>query len=60
VLRERRAALHAVLRAAGETDALDGDGWRQYPRRTMPVNPNAGMLYQDQPWADQTIPGYTR
>jgi len=59
-LRERRAALHAVLRAAGETDALDGDDWRQYPRRTMPVNPNAGMLYQDQPWADQTIPGYTR
>ncbi|NLF40567.1 sulfatase-like hydrolase/transferase [bacterium] len=55
-----RQSLAAFLKDAGETAALDGDRLRVYPRKEMPANPDAGMLYQDHPWADQTIPGYTR
>ncbi|MCX7847582.1 MAG: sulfatase-like hydrolase/transferase [bacterium] len=57
---ELRASLLAFLREAGETDALDGDHWRVYPKKTMPDNPDAGLLYQDHPWAEQFIPGYSR
>jgi len=47
------------LRTCGETAALDGDDWRAYPRHEMPANPDAGLLVQDMPWAEASIPGYT-
>lgn len=53
-----RRALMDAMRAAGETDVLDGDRWRDGPRRTMPANPDAILSHQDHPWADQAIPGY--
>jgi arylsulfatase A-like enzyme len=56
---EMKKALIDQLRADGESDALDGEDWRKYPKRQMPENPDAGLLYQDHPWADQSIPGYT-
>lgn len=56
---EMRDALIAWLREQGEDAALDGDKLRVYPRRQMPDNPDAWLLYQDHPWAEQRIPGYT-
>ena len=55
-----RANLLGFLREAGETEAYDGDSWRVYPKKQMPGNPDAVLLYQDHPWAQQTIPGYSR
>lgn len=57
---EMRARLIAMLRDAGETAAYDGDTWRVYPKKSMPDNPDAWLLYQDHPWADHYIPGYSR
>ena len=54
-----KAALIGHLRAGGQTDALEGDDWRKYPRLTVPADPDAGLLVQDHPWADTSIPGYT-
>jgi hypothetical protein len=56
---EIKRALIDRLAAAGETDALDGDDWRRYPRLEVPADPDAGLLIQDHPWADTRIPGYT-
>jgi choline-sulfatase len=55
-----RSALVSFLRATGETDALDGDALRKYPKKELPANPDAGMLYQDHAWANQRIDGYSR
>lgn len=54
-----RRALHDFLRATGEDAALDGDAWRTYPKLELPANPDASLLYQDHPWADQHLPGYS-
>ena len=51
--------LIAHLAQGGETAALDGDDWRKYPRMDVPADPDDGLLIQDHPWADTTIPGYT-
>jgi len=56
---ELKAALIEHLRAGGEADALDGDDFRRYPRLEVPADPDAGLLIQDHPWADTSIPGYT-
>lgn len=54
-----RDQLFDHLREAGRTDAVDADGWKPYPIQTLPRDPDAGLLYQDHPWADQNIPGYS-
>ncbi|MCE9592481.1 MAG: sulfatase-like hydrolase/transferase [Planctomycetes bacterium] len=43
----------------GDAEALDGDHWREHPRREVPVDPDAGLIFQDHKWADQRIPGYS-
>ena len=60
-LREMRETLFEHYRSEGVTDCLDGEGWRQYPRPAIPQDPDAGLLIQDPPWAEefQAIPGYT-
>lgn len=58
-LSKLRDALKEHLRDRGETAALDGDDWRKYPIMEMPKNPDVPLLYQDHPWADHSIPGYT-
>lgn len=40
-------------------EAVDGNDWRRWPRRTMPTDPDAGLLIQDHAWANQHIPGYS-
>ena len=32
---------------------------RTYPKRELPVNPDACLNYQDQAWANPEIPGYS-
>lgn len=49
-------ALVAWLIDAGEDAALDGKQLKLFPKRTMPDNPDAWLLYQDQPWANQDLP----
>ena len=41
-----RELLIAHLREGGETKALDGDGWRVYPKLELPADPNAGINRQ--------------
>ena len=54
-----RDTLQTHLRKGGQTDAVDEKGWVAYPRKTLPENLDGGLIYQDHPWADQAIPGYT-
>jgi arylsulfatase len=53
--------LFAQLRAGGETDGIEGDGWKRFPKKSMPDNPDAGLLIQDGYVDDRSaeIPGYT-
>lgn len=50
VLDIMRSRCLAHLHARSETAATDGEGWREYPRRSLPENPDAGLLFQDPPW----------
>ncbi len=48
------------LRAGGETGGIDETGqWREFPRLTIPQDPDALLLIQDHPWPDTHIPGYS-
>ena len=58
-LRDMKALLIGHLRAGGETAGLEGDDWRRFPRLSVPEDPDAGLLIQDQKWADLRIPGYS-
>lgn len=53
-----RRRLQEHLRTMGVAYALDGDGWRRHPRRPGPTHPDEGLLIQDHPWAEQSVPGY--
>ena len=55
-----RDLLMEHLRAGGETSGLDGSGWKLFPPRHLPRDPDFGLLIQDQPWAETAIPGYSR
>jgi len=57
--KQMRRALMDFLAGVGETAALDGENWKAYPKLKVPANPDSGLLVQDQPWADTSIPGYT-
>jgi len=58
-LAELRDVLVSELRDAGETVGITDDGWKVFPHRDVPANPDAGLLIQDHPWAKTTLPGYT-
>lgn len=53
-----RRTLVEMLRAGGEDAALDGDTLRKYPTKTMPCDPDEGLLIQDSSWGDLEIEGY--
>ena len=54
-----RAALWKFLRTTGETAGLTRNGWRRYPKKQISGDPIDNQLYQDHPWADQRVPGYS-
>ena len=47
------------LQSADALAGLDGDRWREFPRRDVDDDPDAGLLIQDHPWAEIQIPGYS-
>ncbi|MDF3130329.1 sulfatase-like hydrolase/transferase [Kiritimatiellaeota bacterium B1221] len=60
-LQSLRQELWQHLRDTGEAEqALSGDSWKVYPKQSVPEHPDAGLLYQDHPWASEleSIPGY--
>jgi len=54
-----REAMIGELRAAGRTEGLAGDGWREFPNWHISPDADAGLLIQDHSWAKQAIPGYS-
>ncbi len=54
----KRALIDHLL-AGGETGGLDKGDWKVFPTQRIAENPDAGLLVQDHPWADQHIPGYS-
>jgi arylsulfatase len=58
-LEEMRGVLIKHLVAGGETAGIDGTGWRRFPPKQLSTDPDYGLLVQEQPWADITVPGYT-
>jgi len=54
-----KSALVTFLQEKNETAALDGDDFKIYPQKTIPTDPDADLIIQDHPWANQTIEGYT-
>jgi hypothetical protein len=54
-----RNELVEFLRDTGMGIAINDDNtWREFPRRTIPEDPDAGLLIQDDytPWADIALP----
>jgi arylsulfatase A-like enzyme len=43
----------------GESDAADGDAWKEYPKLEIPADPDTGLLVQDRPDYVLDLPGYT-
>lgn len=58
-LQDLQRLLVRHLRAGRETAGLDGDAWRRFPKLQLPADPDAGLIEQNQAWADRSIPGYT-
>jgi arylsulfatase A-like enzyme len=56
---QMRDELIRWLTNQGEEAALDDGKLKLYPKRDMPQNPDSWLLYQDHPWADQFLPGYS-
>jgi len=60
-----RETLLNYLEATGQEEAYErtAEGkltWRRHdPPAPVPRHPDAGLLIQDHPWADQSIPGYS-
>lgn len=57
---EMRGALIERLRADGDESLIEGDGWKEWMKLSVPDDPDSGLLIQDAPWAKpfQRIPGY--
>lgn len=55
-----RERLVTLLAANGDTEMLDGDGFRQYPRQEFTTDVDAMLLFQDPPSSIPHIEGYER
>ncbi|HBC89366.1 MAG TPA: hypothetical protein DCZ94_20695, partial [Lentisphaeria bacterium] len=49
---EMRDSIICELCRSGEKESVDKNGWKKYPVRKMPEDPDAGLLIQDHPWAE--------
>ena len=56
--KELRDRLIAYFRKEGYTAPLDGDTWKRYPKKEMPDDPDAYLLFQDPEKSLPDIPGY--
>lgn len=53
-----RSELQTELKPFEEGRGLRDGQWAQYPRLSLPSDPDHGLLFQDQPFDDIRIPGY--
>ncbi|NOU35286.1 MAG: sulfatase-like hydrolase/transferase [Kiritimatiellaceae bacterium] len=58
-LAETRRQLMDILRSGEEAATLDGDSWKTYPVKTVPADPDANLITQDQAWSNAHIDGYS-
>ena len=58
-LERLRRQMQSFLAEGGEEEALDGEAWRAYPRRTVSDDPDEGLLIQDTPGYVLDLPGYS-
>ncbi|MGB9595022.1 MAG: sulfatase family protein, partial [Candidatus Poribacteria bacterium] len=58
---EMREALFEHLKEGGETNGIDDDSWRKFPKPNFPSDPDTGLLIQDgyTPWTNTFITGYS-
>jgi arylsulfatase A-like enzyme len=54
-----RSELIRWLTEQDEEAALENGSLRVYPKARMPSNPDASLIYQDHPWANLFISGYS-
>lgn len=49
------------LKSGDEITGIDGDKWKSYGKKTVPTDPDTGLLIQDTklPWVKNDIPGYS-
>ncbi|MFI4910138.1 MAG: sulfatase [Sedimentisphaeraceae bacterium JB056] len=55
VKEEYRNRLLDFLRDGNRNDIVDENGFKLLPKKDMPENPDDGLIYQDQPWANEAI-----
>jgi arylsulfatase len=53
-----RGQLKGWLREGGESAALDGNGWKAYPKLDVSPDPSQGLITQDRPGYVLNLPGY--
>ncbi|MDF1512438.1 MAG: sulfatase-like hydrolase/transferase [Anaerolineae bacterium] len=56
--KEMRDQLVAYFKDEGYFTPLEGDGWKVYPKKEMPEDPDAYVLFQDTEASIPHIPGY--
>ena len=56
--KEMRDQLIAYFNKEGYVAPIDGDNWKVYPRKDMPEDPDAYLLFQDTESSIPHIPGY--
>jgi len=57
VVHQLRVSLMEHLKKGGETAGIENGTWKVFPARTLPDDPDFGLLTQDQPWADLDFEG---
>ncbi len=58
-LENLRAATIKWLKRFGETEGIEGDSWRKYPRLDVDSDPDTGLLIQDVRGFEMDLPDYT-
>jgi len=56
--REMREQMVAFFREEGYETPIEGNGWKKYPKKEMPDDPDAYLLFQDPEKSIPHIPGY--
>ena len=58
-LEQMRATAIEHFGSGEDALGIEKGEWKKYPHLDVSDDPDTGLLVQDAPWADMTIPGYT-